>query len=262
MCTLLDAHVHLHDGFSVPSFLDSAAKNFNLAADRLSASGETVARVLVVCALADECPLARFREEAHGWTATSPDEQSIVLTHNESGETLVLVAGRQLVTSEKLEVLSLFSTQSMRHGKTLTETVREVIDAGAIPVVPWGFGKWMFGRGQKLRSFLHTLDATSSKLWLGDNGCRWQLWRSQLFAEGESNRVHVIAGSDPLPIGSHVHRAGSFGTFLKNHLDFEDPAKWLANEVRQIDASPPTFGQCRSLFSLVSDQIRIRLKKS
>ena len=266
MGTLLDAHVHLHDGFSVPSFLNSAAKNFNLAADRLStrlSTSKPIVRVLAICALGDECPLARFREESHGWSVTSPDEHSLVLTSNESNGTLVLVAGRQVVTSEKLEVLSLFSSQPISQRKTLLETVKEVVAAEGVPVLPWGFGKWAFGRGQKLRSFLRSLDSdTPCNVLLGDNGCRWERWRSEVFAEAERSGIRVIAGSDPLPVASHVRRAGSFGSVLKNELDFENPVKWLRDELRQTDASPPTFGSCRSLLSLVSDQICVRLKKS
>ena len=175
----------------------------------------------------------------------------------------MLVAGRQVVTSEKLEVLSLFSSQPISQRKTLSETVNEVVAAEAVPVLPWGFGKWVFGRGQKLRSFIQNLDSdTPCNVLLGDNGCRWQLWRSEVFAEAERSGVRVIAGSDPLPIASHVRRAGSFGSVLKNELDFDNPAKWLRDELRQTDASAPTFGSCRNLLSLVSDQICIRLKKS
>lgn len=264
MCTLLDAHVHLHGGFSVTPFLKAAASNFDRAAESLSAGTRVSARVLAVCGIEDECPLARFRDDSD-WSAAAPDEHTLIVSSRGGGEDidrLVLVAGRQVVTREKLEVLSLFSSAAIEHGNSLSETVDEVTAAGGVPVLPWGFGKWFFRRQELLTSFLQTLGADTPQVLLGDNGCRWQLWRSSILSNAEQNGINVIAGSDPLPVASHVDRAGAFGSVLEKQLDFDRPAQWLRDEVRQLHQSPQTFGNCRSLISLLSDQVRIRMRRA
>jgi len=77
--------------------------------------------------------------------------------------TLAIVAGRQLVTREGLELLALATGQELASGRSLTDSVRATLDVGGIPVLPWGFGKWWFQRGNTVRDFLQTEAETDRK---------------------------------------------------------------------------------------------------
>lgn len=274
MCTLLDAHVHYHDLFDVSVFLNSAARNFSHAAQL---SDEVSACVLAVCAVDDrESPLSLLADRVLGtdWSVTASDARVLVVSRAPEGNPaanasrcnqLVLIAGRQVVTRESLELLAIGTASSLRHGLPLQETMQQVEESSGVSVLPWGFGKWHFERGSVVRSLVSSAASGTqrSQVLLGDNGCRWQSLRPRLLKFAEAASFSVIAGSDPLPLASHVSRAGSFGSVLDVNIDAtgQNVADSICQTLRELRTSPPTFGRCRSAFSLLRDQITLRLAK-
>ena len=90
-----------------------------------------------------------------------------MLAHGPAGETLVLVAGRQIQTLEGLEALALGTDSEFPDGLELTAALAEVRASGALAVLPWGFGKWWFRRGQLARKAIDS--AAANEFFLGDN---------------------------------------------------------------------------------------------
>ena len=278
MCTLLDAHVHYHDIFDVSAFLSSAAQNFSHATQRF---GDVSACVLAVCATDEnEPPLSLLADRVLGtdWSVTASDPRVLVVSRAPEGNPaanasrcnqLVLIAGRQVVTRERLELLAIGTASSLRHGLPLQETMQQVEELNGVSVLPWGFGKWLFERGSVVRSLVSSAASSSSsgtqrsQVLLGDNGCRWQSLRPRLLKFAEAASFSVIAGSDPLPLASHVSRAGSFGSVLDVNIDAtgQNVADSICQTLRELRTSPPTFGRCRSAFSLLRDQVTLRLAK-
>lgn len=52
------------------------------------------------------------------------------------------MAGRQIVTAEKLEVLALGTDLDIDDGRPIREVLSLVTENGGLPVIPWGAGKW------------------------------------------------------------------------------------------------------------------------
>lgn len=277
MCTLLDSHVHFHPSFDASTFLDAAAANFSRAA-RLIAPTSSVAdasfdpsrqaSAMVICAIdPSEAPLAPISRAVTNcsWSVTTTQPNAIVVTRasqanlRTSDNALLLIAGRQVVTKERLELLVVGTSASFPNDAPLTSTMQAVEESGGVSILPWGFGKWLFQRGRVLRSLL-SRSIGSTSLLLGDNGCRWSARRPSLLNLAESTGISILAGSDPLNLPNHVRRPGSFGSVLDVDLTNSDNiAKALCQTLLGLNETPPTFGECRSLLSFVRDQVSLRL---
>ena len=79
---------------------------------------------------------------------TTNDEAESLTASSKSGQDLSIVAGRQIVTAENLEILALGFDAGLDDGLPIDEVILAVQAAGALCVLPWGFGKWTGKRGQ------------------------------------------------------------------------------------------------------------------
>jgi hypothetical protein len=260
---LVDGHVHVHACFDLSRFLDRAARNFEaVATDR--AAGRIPPGVLMLTESAGDAVFATLRERAperHGaWTIDRATEPIALDARRDDGARLVLVAGRQIATADGLEVLALGTVRTFADGRPLHDSIREAREAGAIAVVPWGFGKWSFGRGALVRRLVEEEDPAT--FFVGDNGGRPQ-WgpRPRAFALAEAHGIRVLPGSDPLPLPDHVDRAGSYGFALACPAALERPAGWLLGELRSPATRPVPFGRGAPLLSFVRNQVLMQVRK-
>jgi hypothetical protein len=257
---LVDAHVHLHECFDPGTFFRSAAANVRWWAGHEGIDGEVTGVLL----LSESADADRFDQLARGggppapaWRLEeSPGPEALLL--RSQGKRLLVIAGRQIATKEGLEVLSLASRRRLPDGRPFLATVEAVQDAGAVPVIPWGFGKWWRGRGRLVREAVRA--ATPGELYLGDNGGRpAQGPEPELFRYARERGIGVLPGSDPLPFRSHETRAGSYG-FVLNEGSLEEPAAALRSRLGS-GLQPGTYGSRASVISFVAWQLRMRLRK-
>ena len=59
-----------------------------------------------------------------------------------------IVSGRQIVTRERLEVLTAGAFPAIADGQPLVEVLQALAAAGALAIIPWGAGKWLGSRGR------------------------------------------------------------------------------------------------------------------
>jgi hypothetical protein len=262
---LLDAHVHLHRCFDPGRFLDSARANFQRAAQRTGRSNS------VGCLWLTDPPEERsFRRLSRGGGVTSPaldrwslaptGEATSLVAQHESGDRLFLLAGRQIATRERFEVLALGTELDLPPHRSLDDTIAGVRDSGAIAVIPWGFGKWWFRRRRMLAAALASAPATG--LFVGDNAGRARLIpRSTLFQLAASRGIYNLPGSDPLPLRWEIRKPGSLGCVLEGPLDLSRPTESLIRILRGLRAQPPLFGGLDSLAGFVRSQVGLRLRR-
>lgn len=252
-CALVDAHVHIHPCFPLESFFDGAVENFRKAA-RGAAAG-----CLLLTEMAGSHWFLNAPETAGAWTLASNEEKSSLVARRSSGESLIMVAGRQVVAHERLEVLALGRDADIPDGLPLAETLRRVRDSGALPVLPWGFGKWSGRRGTLVAA---TLARPEGELYLGDNSNRLQLAGvPRLLREAGERGILVLPGSDPLPFPNHAGRAGSFGFVLETALDPLRPAEDLLRRVRALREQPRTYGRGETLPRFLQAQASLQLRQ-
>src|SRR4029077_15635911 len=147
---LADAHVHFHRGFGRDAFLDGALCNFRRGAADLGLAGPLTC-CLLLTESAGVCFFRMSQEEGgdgHWSFAPTAEPESLIVRRGD--DRLILIAGRQVVTREGLEALALATAEDFPDGLPLDETLDRIRAAGALPVLPWGFGKWWSSRGSRV----------------------------------------------------------------------------------------------------------------
>ena len=263
---VVDCHVHIHDHFDLGRFFDAAAANFTHAAAESSIPGHAAGALLL-----SEVQGTRFfavlRDDTDSlqaglgpWRIFSTPDPRALLIEKTSTMPLLLVAGRQVRTVEGLEVLALGSLSSIPDGGEIQTTIEQVRDAGGLPVIPWGFGKWTLARGRRIRQLIDT--AEPEAFCLGDVGGRWIGSKEPaLLTEGRCQGFTVLPGSDPLPFGREIARPGSSGMVLPCSLDMGRAVEELLLALRGDLSDARAYMQLESLGIFLQHQILMQVRK-
>ncbi len=265
--TLVDAHVHMQRCFTWAHFFRSAYRNFQKTALSLTKDFSAVLLLSEVAgvqyfrdllALSDK-DQADQTKSLGDWQVLKTEESCSLEVRGEQGASLFIIAGRQIVTQEKLEVLALLTDAQFKDGLPLSQAVEEIRTAGAIPVVPWGVGKWLGQRGTLLSKFIET--GPKSDVFLGDNGGRPTFWKYPAhFKLAQEKGLLVLPGSDPLPLSSEVERVGNYGFHLPQKLSSRQPAAELKDHLLAKPKSLTAYGNLQSPLAFFKNQVSIRLR--
>jgi hypothetical protein len=266
----IDSHVHIHNCFHLPSFFDAAVVNFLKAVEKSqSIKCQSCFMLLLTESIGKNyfqklCDLAsnnRNLASLNGlsWSFNETSEQGALQACRSDGQDVFLLAGRQIVTEEKLEVLALLTTALFKENRTLIQTVEDVRNSGGIPVLPWGFGKWLGKRGRILKKFIMENDGL---VFLGDNSGRPVFWpRPKLFSVIEAKGGKVLPGSDPLPYAWETYKAGSFGCFFQGNFNPRFPSASLKEMLSEPMVSMHHYGQLEKPLKFLRNQSLIQLEK-
>ena len=274
MPIFIDAHVHIYPEFLIDRFFAGALDNFSRAVANQGMDDSSI----YVLALTEGrgCDVfEKLRQKAVGFEeATDKRNDSSSFTFHRTAESnslivrrgeqsLVLLAGRQIISKENIELLSLFSPVTIED-KTLAlaDLAQTVADNGGLPVVPWGVGKWFGARGKIVGQLLSA--NCNYPLFFADNGNRPSFWPEPALLH-QAHELHIprLSGSDPLPLSSHFNRPGSFGSWLpQGELSMQTPAASLRKLLEGVKADEiKDFGLLTGSFQFVIDQLRINLSK-
>lgn len=260
---LVDAHVHFYPCFDRDTFLEQASRNFARAAARLGRDDAT--GVLLFTEGAGEHFFRQFRDSAGeaprgGWFFRRTDEEDSLLAIENNVVRMIFVAGRQIVAAEDLEVLAIGAAGEFADRRPLAETVDAVRAAGALPVVPWGFGKWWFGRGKVLDELV--LVQKPGEFFLGDNRARLRgTPRPAPFGRAEARGIRVLPGTDPLPFPNQAATPGSYGFALEGELDPDRPAASLKERLRDPATPLRPYGRGEGILRFLRNQLAMQLRK-
>lgn len=257
---LIDAHVHFYGCYDRRLFFDGAAGNFRAAAAKLGLG--KAEGWLMFTETAGDHYFRQFKAEAgegaDGWRFAATAEPHALKARRGDGAELTLIAGRQIVTAERLEVLALGCDQTFDDGRPLEATLDAVRAAGGLAVLPWAFGKWLGGRGRRVAAALET--AGRDGFYLGDNGGRpWIMPTPAPFARAAALNVPVLPGSDPLPLAHEAGGAGRFGFVLDGDVDAERPTASLKAFLAAQTGPLRRFGRLESLTRFCRNQIALRV---
>lgn len=258
---LVDGHVHFYGGYDRAGFFQSAVEHARRAAGELGLPPTTPGCLLLAEAGGEQW-FRRFRDEAEGraadgWMLTATAEEDSLAVRR-GWDRLFLIAGRQIVTREGIEVLALATAAELPDGLPLDDVLGWIGDRGALAVLPWGFGKWWGARGAAVRQALRR--HTGERLFLGDSGGRPQATPApRLLREAADQRTRVLPGSDPLPLPGEERRAGSYGFVVRGAFDERRPAASLRRLVAGADLQPPSFGRRTGLLGFAAAQLALRL---
>jgi len=268
---IVDAHVHGYDCFDIERLLDSAFSNFQKEVDK----PEAVAPFTGVLFLAETKSKSWFQHLCHQtltepfkgggagrWSFQLTEEGFSLYARSSEQKDLYIIAGRQVRTAENLEVLALGTIQNFKKETPIEELIHKISRSGAIPVIPWGVGKWIGRRGILVKDLLK--NENIPPFFLGDNGNRPLFWpRPRLFKQAEEKGLFVLPGSDPLPFPSEIERIGSFGFKVTGSINPEYPGRDLRKLLLESTAKPRAYGALENPLLFFWNQVRFKgMKKN
>jgi hypothetical protein len=266
-CVFVDAHVHIHDCFDIDRFFDGAAHNFNVLARELAACEARFVLCLTETLGANKFRLMAQRAESgarngnltsDSWQFLAGSDDRCLRASHPRHRDIEVVAGRQVVTSEKLEVLVLGTLAEPDDGLPAATVIEDALQSGAIPVLPWGFGKWLGRRRNVVRSLIRQF--AGSSLYLGDNSGRSVVLPTPPeFRLAEKHGLRILPGSDPLPFESECNRGGSFGFRVDDVPVTEGAWANLSTMLQQGAGDLRCFGSLESPIRFVRNQIAMNL---
>jgi hypothetical protein len=258
---LIDAHVHLHDCYVPARFFEQAAENFARAA---TAGGWPPLPGALM--LTESAGVDWFGQLEAGGVPTAPwrierGADSITLTAVKGERRLLLVAGRQVVAREGLEVLLLGTRATVAERRPIREILAEGEHLGALRVIPWGAGKWLFGRGRLLDELVDAA-RPGDGFFLGDSGGRPFFWTApRHFTRVAQRGVRILPGTDPLPFPDQTGRPGSYGFRLEWPGEVALSGETLKTLLRGSDARLTPYGRLERLVPFVRNQLAMQRRK-
>ena len=256
---LIDGHVHVYPLYDWRKAIDALLTN-------LTPSGESEA---IRIGILTESRTNRFFKEVTDnhvsfrngslQLEAGPDAGTITIRQNGiiAG---YLIAGRQIVTAEKLEVLALGVDGSITDGLPVEAALNAIREQGAIPVLSWSPGKWFFGRGKMIRHLISTQPPGS--FLIGDTGLRPTLWPLPGLMKLAIRRgFKVIGGSDPLPLPKEEQWLGSYGFSVTTEFDETKPVDSLRRILGNSTTDFSPIGKRCKTLCFLSRWIRNQFRK-
>lgn len=258
----VDGHVHLYPAYSLPAALDAL---FATLGQYLPPDGDGGVSVGV---LADTAAARAYRDRIFqprpkqaGRFILQPTEDPAAMAVRDATRLLgYLVAGRQIVTAERLEVLALTVDLDVPDGRPLEATLAAIRDAGGIAVLSWSPGKWSGRRGSLVRDLVRS--PAPAGILLGDTSLRPRgLAEPALIREARARGIRILQGTDPLPFAGDEARLGSWASLLRGPWDPARPAASLRALLASAGTPATAAGTRLSWPGFASRWLRLMLRK-
>ena len=255
---LCDTHAHLHAGCDVSASWDAAYRNLS----RFSA-GQDFSALVFLADMAgqsffDDLHASTGTRLGSAWTVSETQEAVSVNLTRDDGACIHVIAGSQVVSRERIEVLLLGTRTRIGDGLPLDAVLQCASEREGWTVLPWGVGKWIGKRGESVNAVLRS--DPDGLLWAGDNGNRPWFWpEPKVFGWMRHRRVPVLRGTDPLRIHQDTLRIGSFGNRIVCDFDPERPFGSVDKAIRSGAFEMGATGSGQGLLRFVANQIRLRL---
>lgn len=253
-----DFHVHFHKNYDVELFFNSIKSNFQNNCPYESAHH-------IIC-LTESVNTNFFKElilkniKINNWFFKQTNNTNTILAKHKSGFELFIIAGRQIVTNENLEVLAIGMVNDFQDGQPIDLVISKVIAGGFIPIIPWGFGKWSGNRGEVVENIINR--NKYHPLFLGDNGNRPPFIKLPLvFERAKEKNIFNLQGSDPLPFGNEEFRPGSFGVFIDASLNTDAPYESIFSILKNENVKINAYGELESYYKFFKHQIGMQIVK-
>jgi hypothetical protein len=200
-----------------------------------------------------------------GFRVTPTTEDcSLAVSETEAPKPLLfIVAGRQYVSRDKLEVLALGlpPASPLTHLEDGSESaqalIERLLEEDVVVVLPWGFGKWTGRRRREVARLASSPTLRSHPLFfVGDIAARCWPWRSPASLV---TGARVIAGSDILPMRGAEAGLACYGFRLSGPLDASRPLATVRASLRRND-HVEIVGKRQGLVVALWQQIRYRLR--
>jgi hypothetical protein len=262
---LVDGHVHIHRCFDLQALFESAQQNFCDAASTLNLGSRFSAVLLLtesqgVDYFSSFLRKATDRSSVGGWRFQPTTEPDSLIAVSRAGFELTLIAGRQIATAERLEVLAVCTDKLFDDGGTIPVVIDSVSAANGVAIVPWGFGKWTGRRKNVINRLMG--DFAKRPFHLGDNSGRISVWREPpQFDLAKSQGQRIFRGTDPIPFPGQENRVGSFGFSISGPFNRSGPTASMRNLLASGNIQPTPYGVLETPMVFAKNQLKMQVRK-
>lgn len=220
MKIIADTHVHLYPCYDYSLALKNLALNLSsLCPD------DTVKAAFLTDRFQyrfhEDFLMGKIKTEDQGLTLTlGPDMKTLILKTEKTQ--VYLFPGYQINCAEKIELIGMGLLTPIHDGLSLEETLKEIRSQRAIPILPWGAGKWLFKRGKIIERLIPL--AKDYSLLFADTFMRPALMPdSRIIRQIRTVQKNLLAGSDPLPMKGEEKILGRYSTLFEGEFDPLNP---------------------------------------
>ena len=254
---LIDGHIHIYSHYDLDFAINQGILNLQNSAKKINRTD----KVIPVWLLTERYDCNFFDSYAglklKNFKIVPGAEKETLIVEKNGEPMLYIFAGRQLVTTENLEVLSLMTTLFLKdREKPITDVIDHVIDSGGVPAINWAPGKWFFSRGKVVEQTIKSY--SPENLLLGDTSLRTGIWPlPKLMTRAKKDGFKIIAGSDPLPFENEEKQIGLYGFSITGKFDEAKPAESLRKLVLDKQTKINLIGRRNNLFTFGRRQFKI-----
>lgn len=259
MPVIADTHIHLYGCYDIKLAFEVLFRNLGRrTVDAWPAFSDGVTKAAFLterqdCDFFGQLASGALNSSLSGIGLDETPERGCLAVDSAAGR-LLLFAGRQIATKERIEVLGLAMTEKIPDGTVAADAVKIIKEYGGVPVLPWALGKWLAGRGRVVRGLIEASEAGG--ILLGDSSMRPTVWPEPgLMKLARKKGIGIVAGSDPLPVAGEENKMGVYATAIHGEIDPARPvacARQILLE-RQHDFKP--VGSRRGLVEVLSRAI-------
>lgn len=255
-----DGHFHLYPCHEPATAISNLIYNLDLIAR--SASGfEPGQDVCKIAFLAESKQRNYFHQmlkneidfRAIGLEVSAGPEKHCVSFSKQGKQELCLVAGRQIVTKKKLEILGLGMEEIVPDGLPAEEVIERIIAPGGMPVLAFSPGKWLFKRG---RLAMALVEKHRQNLLIGDSALRPLGWgEPEIMRRAEGK---TLPGSDLLPMPGEEKYAGCYGFIYQGSFDTSMPLTSMREIITATSQAIMSAGRRCSFINVAGRLYRLR----
>ncbi|MBD3288366.1 hypothetical protein GF337_06140 [candidate division KSB1 bacterium] len=260
---LIDGHIHIYPHYKLTLAIKNGISNLYKSAKE-SDSFDNSQKQIPVWMLVERYDCNFFDQivnetslSINGYTLQAAGDGTTIIVMEKNEPVLYIFAGRQLVTKENLEILSLISPFNLNDREySIEEVIEKVNENGGVPALNWAPGKWFFSRGEIVKTVLNKY--SPDRLLIGDTSLRTEIWSMpRLMSQARDRNYKIVAGSDPLPFEDEEHQIGKYGFAVSASFDEAKPAESMRNILRDTKLPFNFIGNRNSLFTFSRRQFKI-----
>ncbi len=259
---VFDGHMHVYPAYRLPDALGALFANLGRCAP--TAGPAPVCAGLLVDTAASPAYRARIGQprlkQVGAFILQPTDEAGAMAVRDEDRILGYVIAGRQFVTAERLEVLSLTADPELADGTPLAPSLATIRAAGGVPVLCWSPGKWSGVRGQLVRTTIEA--AAPTDFLLGDTSLRPDGWpEPALLKLGRTRGFRIVQGTDALPFAGEERRLGTCATRVRGPWDPARPVTSMRRLLTAPDYALTPAGRRLSLAGFAARWTRQMVRK-
>ena len=268
MLIAADMHVHIYPCYNAGLALRSASNQLRQLADEAVLAGrlpadEEVLSVLFLserhdCSFFADLHAGHWKPEQSGFELSEVDDRHCILNDITGAGRLLPVAGRQIVSSEKLELTALGTDMRVAdRSLSCKNLLRDIRSAGALPVLNWSPGKWTFRRRALVKGLMQS--ERPGSLLFADTALRPDcLWPEPLLKAASRAGFGVLCGSDPFPFAGEEGRIGRYALGWQLEIQGRSIFEGVMNCISHSDFSAVKCGTRLSPVGVLKLLCRLR----